>query len=145
MPGSLPATTSRKRLRNVQGATMKKAKYIASIVCSILATYVMSFIFISNGSHCTWAAVMFLGDRHKNAGIVCAGCHQENPPSKPAPTATCFQCHGDYPKLAERTQKLPENPHESHLGDLDCDKCHHAHKSSTDYCAECHSFGFKAP
>ena len=93
-----------------------------------------------------WAAEALLVDRHKNAGVNCDGCHKENPPSKPAPTSVCTDCHGDYAKIAEKTQNVkPQNPHESHLGDVECEKCHHLHKPSVNYCGSCHNFGFKVP
>ncbi len=87
-----------------------------------------------------------LEEIHKNAGVTCDQCHRENPPSSPVPTPICFQCHGSYEKLAEQTENTkPHNPHASHEGNLDCETCHHVHKPSVNYCAKCHTFGFKDP
>jgi fumarate reductase flavoprotein subunit len=88
----------------------------------------------------------FLADKHKDAGLNCESCHQENPPSKLVPTSVCLGCHGgDYAKLIERTKKMAQNPHASHLGNANCEYCHHAHKPSENYCAKCHYFGSKDP
>ena len=87
-----------------------------------------------------------LEEKHKNTGITCEACHKEKPPSQAVPTAVCLSCHGSYSELVEKTKDVkPRNPHESHLGDLDCDNCHHVHKPSVNYCGECHTFGFKVP
>jgi uncharacterized CHY-type Zn-finger protein len=91
------------------------------------------------------AAPSFLADKHNAAGIVCGGCHKENPPKEWVPTAVCIKCHGDQAKVAERTQKVIPNPHESHLGNVKCELCHHAHKPSQDHCSNCHEFDYKVP
>lgn len=104
-------------------------------------------VVIANHPANLWAAQdLFLGDKHKSTGMNCDKCHKENPPAKPVPMAVCFECHGDYAKLVEQTKEVkPHNPHESHLGDLECEACHHMHKPSVNYCASCHNFGFKVP
>ena len=97
-------------------------------------------------SHFIWAAqALLLGDKHKDLGIQCDGCHKENPPQNKVPTAVCQGCHGDYKTLAERTQKVEPNPHMSHEGELECETCHHSHKPSEDHCDFCHNFDFKVP
>jgi len=84
--------------------------------------------------------------KHLGAGITCAGCHTEKPPAAPVKMAQCFTCHGDYDKLADKTDgKGSHNPHASHNGDLPCESCHHVHKASVNYCASCHQFDFKVP
>jgi len=93
-----------------------------------------------------WAAGgLFLADKHKNSGTDCSGCHKESPPKQDAPMAVCLGCHGDYPKVAAKTNKLDPNPHDSHLGEIECGKCHHAHKGSVNFCNECHQFDMKVP
>jgi hypothetical protein len=87
----------------------------------------------------------FLADRHKGAGIECSGCHKETPPKEEPAMEACLKCHGPYEKLAAKGEKLEHNPHASHLGELECFNCHHGHKPSVDYCARCHTFGFKVP
>jgi hypothetical protein len=88
----------------------------------------------------------FLADRHQAKGLNCATCHKENPPKAAVPSEICGQCHGDYAKLAEKTSAVqPHNPHDSHLGEVACDQCHHGHKTSENACGQCHTFGFKVP
>lgn len=79
---------------------------------------------------------------HKDNEVPCADCHGTDNPDKPAKTSACFSCHGDYASLAELTKDLPEaNPHDSHLGPIDCTECHGIHKPSVIYCnQECHNF-----
>jgi hypothetical protein len=91
------------------------------------------------------AAPSFLADKHKAAGISCEGCHKENPPKERVLAAVCTKCHGDQAKVAEQTQKVIPNPHESHLGNVKCEFCHHAHKRSEDYCGTCHDFSYQVP
>jgi hypothetical protein len=86
----------------------------------------------------------FLADKHKAAGLECNGCHVEAP-SKAPDMKVCLKCHGPYDALAAKTEKVNPNPHASHLGEEDCDSCHHGHKASVDRCGRCHAFGFKVP
>ncbi len=75
---------------------------------------------------------------HTAAGLTCASCHKESPPSTPVQTATCLSCHGSYDALADKTQNDSPNPHDSHQGQLPCESCHHVHMPSVSYCAQCH-------
>jgi cytochrome c nitrite reductase small subunit len=55
----------------------------------------------------------------------------------------CFDCHESnehtsYEEVVELTADLELNPHDSHLGELECDLCHNMHRVSEDYCADCH-------
>jgi cytochrome c nitrite reductase small subunit len=55
----------------------------------------------------------------------------------------CFDCHvanehTTYEEVIQLTADLELNPHESHLGQLECDLCHRMHGLSADYCAPCH-------
>ena len=63
----------------------------------------------------------------------CLGCHE----------------HESYAQLAEMTKALEEeigaNPHDSHYGELECRLCHKVHRASQDYCANCHTWGWKVP
>jgi hypothetical protein len=84
----------------------------------------------------TWAAEgLFLADKHKNRGTDCSGCHKESRPKQDVPKAVCLGCNGDYRKVAAETNKIDPNPHDSHLGEFDREKCHHAHKASANACA----------
>ncbi len=87
-----------------------------------------------------------LYQRHVSAGLTCASCHKESPPSTPVSTATCLSCHGPYKALAARTVNATPNPHDSHQGQLPCESCHHIHMPSVNFCAQCHTqFNFAVP
>ena len=86
----------------------------------------------------------FLADRHQAKGMTCASCHKESPPKAAVPMAVCLGCHGPYGKVAEKTIAVSPNPHASHMGELPCENCHHAHKTSENQCNACHDFGGKA-
>ena len=81
----------------------------------------------------------FLADRHAGKGLACSACHKESPPKEKVPMEVCTSCHGDYAKLAERTQKVEPNPHMSHEGNLACESCHHGHKPPENHCQKCHA------
>jgi len=58
-------------------------------------------------------------------------------------TQFCFDCHEpnehtSYEEVIQLTEALELNPHDSHLGEMDCDICHKTHRPSEDYCAQCH-------
>jgi hypothetical protein len=134
---------------------MEKARMVLlqrkSLLIGLSGFFLMAFglVFLNpfaNRADFGWAEQkMLLGDKHKEMGIQCEGCHKESPPQNKVPTAICQGCHGDYKTLAERTEKVDPNPHRSHVGNLDCSVCHHSHKPSEDHCDSCHSFGFKVP
>ncbi len=93
----------------------------------------------------TSAQSPLLEEKHKNVGLACEACHMENPPANPVAMERCLECHGDYSRLAEQTSKKKPNPHDSPEGPIACEKCHHNHKRSENYCARCHNFGFRVP
>jgi len=93
-----------------------------------------------------WAGEgLFLADKHKDSGTDCSDCHKGSPPKQDVPITVCLGCHGDYGKVAAKTNQLDPNPHDSHLGEIECGKCHHAHKASVNFCNECHQFDMKVP
>lgn len=56
----------------------------------------------------------------------------------------CLVCHGPYEKLAQKTQNLSPNPHNSHLGQVNCEDCHIADATKTNLmCNQCHNFKLK--
>ena len=93
---------------------------------------------------------IFLYSLHENSQVTCGDCHTDGYGfGTEVQTATCLQCHGSYEELAELTPH-PEieeaNPHKSHLGEVDCSVCHHAHTPSVTYCLQCHAeFDEKIP
>jgi hypothetical protein len=109
------------------------------VICiSLFNSFYSPFSFVE-------AAPSFLADKHKVAGISCGACHKENLPKGQVPTEVCLKCHGDQSKVAEKTRMIIPNPHESHLGNLKCELCHHSHKPSENYCSTCHEFDYKVP
>ena len=89
------------------------------------------------------AADGFLADRHVAKLGNCAACHGAGMPAKGATVAKaqCLACHGgSYEKLAAQTDNLEINPHESHLGNIECTKCHRGHQKPVLECARCHDF-----
>ena len=55
----------------------------------------------------------------------------------------CYDCHlpnehTSYEEVIQLTAGLELNPHDSHLGEMDCATCHKTHRASEDYCAQCH-------
>ncbi|QUN05022.1 flavocytochrome c [Shewanella yunxiaonensis] len=88
-----------------------------------------------------------LASFHKDKGDGCKTCHQT--PGKVADDSEnyintqCKSCHGDYAAL--KNPKLKIDPHDSHLGDINCTSCHKGHEQSKVYCNECHSFDLKIP
>ena len=84
----------------------------------------------------------FLASFHLNSQVTCCNCHGTRfEIGVEVQTQTCLQCHGSYAELAEQTgnQELEgANPHQSHLGEVDCTVCHHAHSPSVSYCLQCH-------
>lgn len=92
----------------------------------------------------SWANIVFaadkgsfLADKHKIAGISCTDCHG-NAPKQDIEWDKCLGCHETYAAVAKRTAGLKPNPHDNHLVDLDCLKCHQGHKPQENYCNTCH-------
>lgn len=72
---------------------------------------------------------MLVIDPEKQAGLV--------------PSVTCKSCHNmDEAKAATEDFEGNQgaNPHDSHVGELECSSCHSSHGASTLYCGNCHSF-----
>lgn len=88
-----------------------------------------------------FAAGLFNSDKHIETGLICDNCHGSEKVAAGATVgrATCQSCHGPYEKLAKRTEKMKLNPHvDYHLGELDCNVCHHGHRADENYCGRCH-------
>lgn len=87
-----------------------------------------------------------LGHIHRLKGVSCKGCHEDPAAPKPIDSKVCETCH-DTKSLIDSSNGLEVNPHFSpHDGKVpDCNKCHHQHKSSENYCAQCHDLKYKVP
>ena len=76
-----------------------------------------------------------------HASLKCETCHAgQAQPAAPS-QRTCLKCHGSYEKLAKLTAKPGEkfNPHDSHMGRIECTQCHSMHAKSHYICRDCHS------
>lgn len=99
----------------------------------------------------SWADSPYLDSLHAKKNVTCIGCHGKDL-AKEGDTVEsdrCLLCHGPLDKLQAKTapKDFPDrNPHKSHLGDIACTVCHHAHAASTVYCLGCHGkFQMKIP
>jgi len=105
----------------------------------------------------TWMSSDYLAFNHAEFGVSCQRCHERGVkdllrevaktikhdyelPFRPIdfPAEVCQRCHGDYARLARRSESLPRNPHASPHELLECNTCHKAHQASQDACAGCH-------
>ncbi|MDR2054553.1 MAG: cytochrome c3 family protein [Desulfovibrio sp.] len=93
-----------------------------------------------------WAQSPFLSAVHSAKDVACSPCHGVDKlpllDDKPANNA-CFACHVSYEQLAAKTpgkDHPTRNPHNSHLGPINCTVCHKAHEVSVNYCLDCHKF-----
>lgn len=81
-------------------------------------------------------------DIHRAAGLKCAQCHHEQPPTLAPAVTTCLGCHGDQRTLANKTSGAIPDPHAPpHLaaGEVqNCNECHHVHRKSEISCSTCH-------
>lgn len=82
-----------------------------------------------------------MAEFHAEKGVKCEGCHTAQMSEKPT-KEKCFACHGNYQDLIARTSKADVNPHDSHLGEIQCVQCHSGHKQMTLPCWECHGHVF---
>ncbi|MGA8653198.1 MAG: cytochrome c3 family protein [Xanthobacteraceae bacterium] len=87
----------------------------------------------------------FLIDKHIEAGLNCASCHDDAPPPNAPKMTACIGCHGSYQQFASKTATDQPNPHASHLGEIPCSACHHVHQASEMFCDQCHAFGLTPP
>ncbi len=86
------------------------------------------------------AVAQELRGKHKENAIACVDCHQTETPDSPADVESCLNCHGGFEGMAEATKDLTINPHDSHLGEVDCTECHRIHEPSVLYCNKCHNY-----
>jgi hypothetical protein len=91
----------------------------------------------------SWTKSGYTDHLHAKAMVDCAGCHGKELPSLDTTieNSRCLACHGPMEKLASKSapKDFPKrNPHDSHLGDIACTVCHHAHTPSKAYCLDCH-------
>jgi len=98
---------------------------------------------------------------HAKKKVTCLDCHEKNAMKTQHKAAlagtpvtklkvkkeTCFNCHmgnnkhASYEKVVKLTADIDPklNPHDAHVGRLECRACHHMHKESQNKCSECHT------
>lgn len=91
----------------------------------------------------SWADSGYLDSLHAKASVTCTNCHGTKLPQLDATVDNngCLRCHGPMEELAKKTEPADfkeRNPHQSHLGEIDCTVCHKAHAESKVYCLGCH-------
>ncbi len=115
----------------------KKRKTLSKIFGLLLSLLLLSAF----TAQVLFAADLFTSDKHIKTGLNCDSCHGAAKVAAGAEvgTAKCLTCHGPYEKLAKRTERMILNPHANpHYGDLDCNVCHHGHRTDENYCGSCH-------
>ena len=110
----------------------------------------------------SWQSSDYGAAAHAEQGVACLDCHEPTLQQqmdelvmyvqgdftvpleeREFPVEFCFDCHEanehtGYEEVIQRTAGLEINPHDSHLGEMDCATCHRMHNPSEDYCAQCH-------
>ena len=122
-------------------------------LCHIMEANVTSYLTSSNLDHV-----------HEEAGVQCKDCHDyplsaeiasgidfitgnydTDSNGSLAPVkfddTMCMKCHISEQHVAQLTDFLARNPHDSHFGPLPCNTCHVSHGAQIDYCSECHDNG----
>lgn len=89
----------------------------------------------------------FLADRHAKLGLNCSSCHLKEKPGlgDEVQSTTCLQCHKKEELIKKYESRGKQNPHQNHLGDVDCYVCHKGHEKSEAYCLKCHKSNFQMP
>lgn len=90
-----------------------------------------------------------LAQLHQANKVVCADCHGKAKKivvddSERGLNQRCVGCHGNLDVVAVKG-KGHINPHQSHLGEINCTACHRGHEQSVAYCNGCHSFNLPMP
>jgi cytochrome c nitrite reductase small subunit len=110
----------------------------------------------------SWQASDYGAAAHAEQGVTCLNCHEPTTQQQVDELVAyvqgdftvpleerqfsddfCFDCHEpnehtSREEVVQRTAGLEINPHDSHLGEMECGTCHKMHGPSEDYCAQCH-------
>lgn len=121
--------------------------------CHVMQPNVTSYLTSDNLDHV-----------HFEAGVECKDCHdypvqaeiasgvnflignynitpQGQLPKRLYSDEMCLDCHISQEYVADTTDFLFRNPHNSHWGFIPCSSCHTSHGEQIDYCSSCHDNG----
>jgi len=110
----------------------------------------------------SWESSNLLANKHAAQGVECLDCHHHSylekaqeginyitgNYSEPLEKLTftreqCLECHEeDYEQAVAATEFEESNPHDSHMGEIDCTQCHQMHDKSKVMCSQCHTFSW---
>ena len=107
----------------------------------------------------SWNDSSLLANKHAKAELNCHDCHESSitiqaeeglkfitgdykvPLDKRNFSKDfCLNCHNDFDVVKAKTGFEESNPHESHIGEQECNTCHSMHQQSKAMCADCHNF-----
>jgi fumarate reductase flavoprotein subunit len=126
---------------------MKKLVFVFTLLVFTagLCVYAQDFTPQEVKEHSTGEKAKYLAGSHvEKENADCITCHDGKVKVEDSETSVnngCINCHGDLASVAETVAVKGEiNPHESHLGKINCTSCHGGHAPSFVYCNNCHSF-----
>lgn len=96
---------------------MRRAQIISFLIFAAVSAAILGHAF-AQSPPAPGSGHGFLIDKHTAAGLNCASCHAESPPSKAPDNSACMKCHGSYADVAAKTAQDQPNPHASHLGQI---------------------------
>ena len=106
----------------------------------LFCTVAFGSLFLIVQSSCLAASTN--ADSHKARGLGCIVCHETEKPEPMAEVSSnkCIACHGTRNSIASRSAAKwgKKNPHDNHLGEIECALCHKGHEPSESYCLKCH-------
>ncbi|MEF9995320.1 MAG: cytochrome c3 family protein [Burkholderiaceae bacterium] len=82
-----------------------------------------------------------IAETHAKRGAACTACHENSNPAAGdfIETEKCLACHSRDSIKAPFKSMGKKNPHDNHLGEIDCNLCHTGHKPFELYCKQCHT------
>lgn len=83
-----------------------------------------------------------LAERHADRYTNCTACHKDGNPSNHPTSQDCFKCHGGYAQIIKKTASLDTNPHDTHLGEIECTSCHSGHAKPKLICTQYHGLTY---
>lgn len=108
----------------------------------------------------SWNEGPLLAAKHADQNVECLDCHEQSISEKVREGAIyvvgnyenpleerdfaredCLECHQEnWNQIVAATNFTASNPHDNHLGEIDCNLCHKMHRESEVYCVQCHEF-----